>query len=119
MSPKHDEFAAFIAAQRQSLGLTLEQVAEATGVSRSNVHYWESGKGVPVPTALGRLAEALDLTAQDLFTLAGYTDPTELPTVAPYLRAKYSHLPDAAVAEAEKFFRDLESRYGGDGGDRS
>lgn len=117
MSPHRPEFSAFIAERRKALGLTLGQVAEIAGVHRSNVHYWESGKGLPVPTVLGRLAEALETTPEDLSALAGYADPTELPTVAPYLRAKYGHLPEAAMDEAERFLSDLEKKYGGQRGD--
>lgn len=117
MSPRRPELSAFIAERRKALGLTMEQLAVAAGVHRSNVHYWESGKGSPVPTVLGRLAEALQTTPEDLSALAGYADPTELPSVAPYLRAKYGHLPEAAMEEAERFLRELEKKYGGEHGD--
>jgi transcriptional regulator with XRE-family HTH domain len=118
MSPaKSTELAAFIAARRRERGLSLRQVAESMGVSKSNIYYWESGKVRPKAGALEKLADVLGVSAADLFTLAGYTQPEGLPSVAPYLRTRYGHLPEAAVEEAEAFFRDLESRYGGADGD--
>ena len=111
------EFAEFIAAARRERGLSMAQLAERVGVTKSNVHYWESGEGLPKATVLEPLAQALGVSYEDLFALAGYAHPEGLPAFRPYLRAKYGALPDDALAEAEAFFDELTERYGEKEGD--
>jgi transcriptional regulator with XRE-family HTH domain len=118
MPPKNPQLAALIRDRRTALGLTMQQLADRVGVTKSNVHYWESGEGAPKAALLEPLSQALEVSYEDLFALAGVARPDGLPTLTPYLRAKYRELPDEALAEAEAFFRDLESRYGGPDGDR-
>jgi hypothetical protein len=48
----------------------------------------------------------------DIFGLAGYTTPKQLPTFKPYLRAKYRALPDEAVEQMERFFVTLARKHG-------
>ncbi|WP_419798584.1 MAG: helix-turn-helix domain-containing protein [Terasakiella sp.] len=47
---------------RTQEGLTLDDLAEKSGVSRSMISKIERGQAVPSTTVLGRLAEALDLS---------------------------------------------------------
>ncbi len=87
-------------------------LADAVGVTKSNVHYWESGEGLPNANVLQPLAEVLGVSYEDLFALAGYASPQGLPGPAPYLRAKYPDAPKKALAEAEKFFAEFNEKYG-------
>ncbi len=115
---KSRKFAEFIAAHRKERGLSMAQLAEMVGVTKSNVHYWESGEGLPKASVLEPLAQALGTSYEDLFALAGYARPDGLPELSPYLRAKYGALPEEALAEAEAFFDELTERYEEDqGGD--
>jgi transcriptional regulator with XRE-family HTH domain len=116
MAPRHRQFATFLAERRKARGLTQPQLAKTLGVSKSNVHYWEAGEYLPKTNLLEPLARALHVSYEDLFALAGYSHPEGLPEFTPYLRAKYTALPDEALAEAEAFFRNLTERYG-EGGD--
>ena len=113
---KRRQFADFIAARRNERRLSMAQLAERVGVTKSNVHYWESGQGLPNATVLEPLAQALGSSYEDLFALAGYAHPEGLPEFQPYLRAKYGALPSEALAEAEAFFEQLTERYGDKGG---
>ena len=54
---------------RKERGLTLAQIADAIGVSKPTVWAWEHGKARPIAERLGKLAEALDVTDEEL--LAG------------------------------------------------
>ena len=117
MAPKHHQFADFIAARRKERGLTMEALAGHIGVTKSNVHYWESGEWLPKAGVLEPLAQALGVSYEDLFALAGYSHPEGLPEFRPYLRTKYGALPEEALAEAESFFDELTKRYDEEGGD--
>jgi len=98
--------------RRHAKGLSLERLADQIGMTHSSISRIETGKfEAPRPDKLGQLAAALDVPYEELFALAGYATPAGLPEPAPYLRAKYRHLPDEALAEAETFFAELEARY--------
>ena len=42
---------------------------------------------------------------EDLYALAGYDRPQRLPSIGPYLRAKYDALPDDVLADVEDYFQ--------------
>lgn len=115
MSNKHRQFAAFLAKHRKRRGLSLAELADEARTSKSNVYYWEAGKWLPKADQLQPLAEALGVSYEDLFALAGYASPTALPAPTPYLRAKFPDAPKKALAEAERFFADFNEQYGRDG----
>jgi transcriptional regulator with XRE-family HTH domain len=52
---------------RDAAGLSLEALAERSGVSRSNISLIESGKSSPTATVLDKLTAALDTTLAGLF----------------------------------------------------
>jgi transcriptional regulator with XRE-family HTH domain len=52
---------------RSSRGLTLEQLAAATGVSRAMISRIERGESSPTAALLGRLCAGLDITMSSLF----------------------------------------------------
>lgn len=117
MPPQNRQFAALVSESRKAAGLTMDQLAARVGVAKSNVHYWESGGGLRNADVLQPLAEALDLSFEDLAAAAGYARGEGLPSFAPYLRAKYGALPEAALEEAEAFFGELTERYHAEGDD--
>jgi DNA-binding XRE family transcriptional regulator len=55
-----------LGARRKALGLTQESLAERLRVERSTVARWEQGTATPRPWYRRRLAEALDLTPDEL-----------------------------------------------------
>jgi len=120
MSPKDTtRLGTAIRRHREAAGLSQLALAKKIGVPASTVFRLEKGEfGMPDPDKLARLAEALDIEAEELYALAPYPD---LPDMAPYLRTKYG-MDDAAVAEAEAFFAELKQRdkpkKGGRGGKR-
>ena len=56
-----------IRARRLELGLTVDAIAAAVEVDRSNVVRWEAGKTEPNLTHRVALSSALDIPAKDLF----------------------------------------------------
>jgi transcriptional regulator with XRE-family HTH domain len=117
MPPKKPRLPTFIKDRRAELGLSMNQVAERVGVSKSNLHYWESGEYAPKPMLLEPLANALEVNYDDLFAAAGITRPAGLPAYSSYLRTKYGHLPEEALAELEEHMRRLEAESGGSDAD--
>lgn len=101
----------YIKGQREGLGISQRQLAGRIGVHHSYLARLESGDyAQPSPAVLHRLAEALDLDPEDLFALAGHVVPRELPSFAPYLRAKYD-ISDQAARELSDYFRFMTERY--------
>jgi transcriptional regulator with XRE-family HTH domain len=111
MPSKHPQFAKFVTAHREALGLSRNRLAKEVGVHRSNVTYWESGEGLPMASVLEPLARALKVSYEDLFALAGYAHPEGLPEPVPYLRAKFPGISKKALAEAQRLFEDFDDRY--------
>jgi transcriptional regulator with XRE-family HTH domain len=119
MKPDNPKFAPFLRRRRAKLGLSIKQLADRLGMGKSSVHQWESGENIPGATRLPEIAEALEMPYEDFLAAAGFAVPKGLPTFAPYLRAKYGHLPEEAMEEAEKFLSELEAKYEDDRGDGS
>lgn len=96
---------------RTRMGLSLRDLEAMTHISRPMLHRLERDQiDQPNPRVLHQLAETLELNSDDLFALAGYQPSTKLPSLAPYLRAKYQ-LPPAAVAEAQVALQGILARY--------
>lgn len=74
-SPVHDpgalELGATLRARRAAAGLTLQEVAEATGVSRSFLSQVERGLASPSIASLRRIADALGTPMAALFVAGG------------------------------------------------
>lgn len=99
--------------RRQQLGLSQRELGRRAGVDDATVVRLEQGLfAAPRPDKLSRIAHALGLSLADVFALADYVVPSELPTFTPYLRAKYGRLPAGAVDELERYFDTLAARYG-------
>jgi transcriptional regulator with XRE-family HTH domain len=107
------ELGDFLHAKRIEKGLSIRELGRLTGMSDTTVLRIEQGTFiVPAPDKLARIADILGLELADVFGLARYVAPTQLPTWRPYLRTKYSQLPTEAVDELESFFSYLQSKYG-------
>ncbi|QOV36999.1 helix-turn-helix transcriptional regulator [Streptomyces ferrugineus] len=65
--------------RRRAVGLTQESLAEVLGVERSTVVRWESGKVAPQPWIRPRLAQALQVSAEDLAELLVISSIDERP----------------------------------------
>ena len=103
----------FLKQHRVALGLSTRALAAQCGVDMATIVRLEQGAfAEPRPETLRVVARALDLNLADVYALADYVRPTELPAFSPYLRAKYRKLPAVAIAELERYFDKLAARYG-------
>ena len=101
--------------RREELRLSLRDLEQQTGIDNGTIARIEQGAfQAPRPDKLSRIADALGLSLADVFALAEYVAPDELPTFAPYLRSKYRDLPAPAVEELERSFKRITKRHGFD-----
>jgi transcriptional regulator with XRE-family HTH domain len=102
-------------ARRDELGLSLRDLERQTGIDNGTIVRIEQGAfAAPAPDKLSRIADALGLNLADVFALADYSAPSELPSFSPYLRTKYRDLPTPAVEELERSFQRITKRHGFD-----
>ena len=99
---------------RERRGLSLAELGRRSGVDRAGIWRIEQGKlaSRPSPETLSKLAAALDISPKNLYLAAGYAATTRLPTLRPYLRAKYGHLPPDKLDEMARYFERIEAEYG-------
>jgi len=107
----------YVRARRHAMRLTLAQAERRSGVDAT---YWsklELGEyKSPNPRYLVAIAHTLDVAVEELYGLAGYYLPTQLPSFAPYLRSRYD-LDDRAVDELFAVFEQIRSETTNDLGD--
>jgi transcriptional regulator with XRE-family HTH domain len=97
-----------IKGRRRELGLSLNHLADATGLHKSFLSRIESGAvRQPASDSLRRIAAALELPETELYGLLDRRARDQLPSLQPYLRAKYD-LPDAVIADVTAYL----ARYG-------
>lgn len=102
--------------RREACGLGIRGLEAASGVNISSIISLERGDILtPQPDTLKALAAAMELPVSDLFTVAGWLPAGELPTLRPYLRAKYRDLDDSAIADLERYAERLSRKHGGAG----
>ncbi len=108
------ELAAILTARRSELGLSMRKVAAQTGFDIATIVNLEAGTNLsPLPGTLKAIADVLGLSISDLFVLADWLPADELPTLKPYLRAKYHNLDEQAIADLERYADRLAKRHGG------
>ena len=66
----------------------------------------------PRPDKLSKIARALGLSLAEVYGRAGYSVPEGLPTLRPYLRAKYRDLPPEAAEQIQAYAERLAQRHG-------
>jgi len=107
------QLGAVLKARREELGLSIRALEALSDVDNSTVTRLEQGVRIaPRPDVLAKLARALQLSLADLYVLAGYTIPQDLPNLTMYLRLKYRNMPEHAQAELTGYVQHLRQRYG-------
>ncbi len=101
----------YIRARRESLNLGYYEAAKLSDLNHTFWRKLEDGQyEAPSPKSLEAIANTLKVPIEDLYALAGYDLPVRLPSLTPYLRARY-HLPHKAVVDLERYFELLRSYY--------
>jgi len=98
---------------REANGLSIRQLADASGVDKALISRLESGTTrSPTRGTLNRLAGALHIERGRLYDAADMYAPAELPSLPVYFRRRYRQLPDEAVADIERYVAELHDKYG-------
>jgi transcriptional regulator with XRE-family HTH domain len=99
--------------RREELSLSTHRLAELADIDQATVSRLEAGSiNAPRPDKLSRIARVLGLSGADIFALADYTVPQDLPTLKPYLRTKYRDIPAADVEKIEAYAARLAKKHG-------
>jgi len=99
--------------KRETLGLSLRQLGKIADLPDVTVLRFEQGAyAAPAPDKLARVAAALGMSLADVFALADYAVPTDLPSFMPYLRTKYRDLPMEDAEAIERYAQKLAKRHG-------
>jgi len=94
----------------------MRKLAAQTGFHFRTITELEAGTNrSPQPDTLSTIAAALGLSISDLYVLIGWLPAGELPTLRPYLRAKYHDLDEQAIADIEAYAERRAQRHGGTG----
>jgi transcriptional regulator with XRE-family HTH domain len=97
---------------RQARKLSIRGLANKCGVDSGTLTRMEHGtRHNPQPGTLKCLAEGLGTPLADLFAMAGYVTPRDLPSLSYYLRVKYYHLPQDVLDRLERDIRRLLDEY--------
>ncbi len=94
----------------------MRQLASETGVNVSTISVLEAGTNLsPLPETLKDIARVLNIRMADLFVIADWLPADQLPTLRPYLRAKYRDLDEASITALERYADRLIERHGAAG----
>ncbi len=107
------QFGQYIQDERKQVRLSARGLCRAAGIDIATLVRLEQGKlKSPRPTTLTSLADALGLPHADVFAMAGYSVPYDLPSLTAFLRSKYTALPEYAVAEIDNYFQQTMDKHG-------
>jgi len=105
-------------ARREACGLSTHRLAAAAEMDQATVVRFEAGSIVaPRPDKLSRIAEVLGISGADLFALAGYTVPSDLPSLRAYLSARYGGLQVDDIDKIESYVGRMAKKRGFNLGD--
>lgn len=106
---------AYIRQVRISRALSQNRLADKVGVPNSTILRLERGENLnPRPDLLADIANVLHVNLADLYGMAGYAAPRNLPSLTPYLRTKYRDLPPEASDQLEAYAARLMKKHGVD-----
>jgi transcriptional regulator with XRE-family HTH domain len=91
-----------LSAKRTESGLSVAEVARRAHVNVAAVWRIEQGMiATPRAESLIAIGRVLGIPSIDLFAIVGWLRSDDLPSIGPYLRAKYVDLPDVTAVEIE------------------
>src|SRR5215470_1229147 len=106
-------FGVYIKGLREQQNLSIRGLARKAQINSGVLTRLEHGKITrPQPSTLKVLAEALQVPLADMFATVNYVIPHDLPSLAPYLQAKYCYLPQETLTAANDYLEQLIQEAG-------
>jgi len=100
--------------RRNELGLSARELARRAGIDNATITLLEQAKiAHPRVETVRALAEAMELPLADLYAATNWLPEGSLPSLRPYMRAKYGSLSDSDLADVEHFIDQLDRRTTG------
>lgn len=106
------EIGNFLKSKREGLGLSQAEVARRAGVDKGTVSRMEGAQLRPRTDSLQAIGEVIGVSLTDIFAAGGWIPPRDLPSIEPYLRAKYRNMPSELLEEIEGYFSSLAQERG-------
>jgi transcriptional regulator with XRE-family HTH domain len=99
--------------RRHELGISASELARRSGIDKGLLTLLDQKKiAQPRVDTIRALATALEIPLADVYAATNWLPEGSLPSLRPYMRAKYDQLPDEAVAEVERMVARLSKKYG-------
>jgi transcriptional regulator with XRE-family HTH domain len=105
------QFGEYLQRLRQERKLGVRELARKAHLDAGGLTRLEQGKRSPQPETLRALGAALEVPFSDLFTMAGYVTPSDLPSMSTYLRTRYG-LPEDSIASVDEYIQQLIDEHG-------
>ncbi|WP_071927056.1 helix-turn-helix domain-containing protein [Nocardia mangyaensis] len=102
----------FLRSKREGTGLSQAEVARRAGVAKSTVSRLEAAQIKPHTDSLQAIGEVLGVSLTDIFAAIGRIPASELPSIRPYLHAKYCDMPAELLEEIENYLDGLARARG-------
>jgi transcriptional regulator with XRE-family HTH domain len=114
MKPEQaQELGELLKERREACGLSMRGLARATAIHQATIVRLEAGSiAAPKADKLSRIAQALGISGADFFALAGYAVPADLPSLRPYLQAKYAGLLSEDLDKIDAYVSRLAKKRG-------
>lgn len=109
-----NQFGGYLKHLREERKLSIRGLARKADLDSGALTRLENGKRAPAPRTLKALATALGVPLADLFAMAGFTTPHDLPTVNTYFHTRYGHLPDDVLSSMNDYCERIISEHGFD-----
>jgi transcriptional regulator with XRE-family HTH domain len=98
--------------KRQTLGISSREVARRAGIDQALLTLIDQKKiAEPKVGTIRGLAQALQIPLADFYAATNWLPEGDLPSLKPYMRAKYDDLPDGAVEQVERYIARLSRKY--------
>ena len=108
---ERQSLAKMLRSRRIELGLSAREVARQASVDNATITLLEQCKIMhPRVETVRALADALDIPLADIYSATNWLPEGELPSLRPYMRAKYGELSETDLCEIERFVNVVSGR---------
>ena len=98
--------------RRLELGISTRELARRSGLDHVALMRIDQHKiAQPTVATIRALSEALSIPLADMYAATNWLPEGELPSLRPYMRAKYDDLPDEALDQVARYIDRLSRKH--------